>query len=63
MSWNIDTWGELCRVAGLDPRGISADTRVRKLPSAANVVDKGALKNPDAPACARTNCCGGVCGA
>ena len=61
MSSTVDTWAELCAAAGLDLRDIPAETRVHKVFSAASVVRSESLKNPDAPACARPNCCGGVC--
>lgn len=62
MSVDISNWGELCRVAGLDANGIAADTPVSKLLTTGGVVSSNALKNPEAPPCASSNCCGGVCG-
>ena len=61
MSQKISTWGELCAAGGLDSEGLPAESPVRKLLTTAGVVSSSALRNPEAPACASSNCCGGVC--
>lgn len=58
----ITTWGELCQAAGRDTGDTAADTPVRKLITAAALVNRSALNNPE-PACASGGCCpGGSCG-
>ena len=62
MAQTVDTWGELCRLAGVEPGDTPLDTPVKKLITGAAVVDSKTLSNPE-PACASGGCCkGGVCG-
>ncbi len=62
MSQKLSTWAELCEVADLDAGSIPANTPVSKLLTTGGVVKSSALRNPEAPACASSSCCGGVCG-
>ena len=55
----IGTWGELCRIAGIDAGDTPRETPVKKLITAAALVHRKALSNPE-PACA--SCPGGACG-
>ena len=58
----IGTWGELCRIAGIDAGDTPRETPVKKLITAAALVNRKALSNPE-PACANGACCpGGACG-
>ena len=64
ISRKASTWGELCEMGNLEPGDTPADSTVERLVSAAGVVSKGALRNPEAPPCAAANACcgGGACG-
>jgi len=60
MALRPQTWGELravCANLAADAT-IPDDAPVTKLMSAAGVVSSRALKNPEAPACARGGCAG-----
>jgi predicted nucleic acid-binding Zn ribbon protein len=62
MDQTIANWGELCRIAMIDPGETPPDAPVKKLITGAAVVKRAALLNPE-PACASGGCCpGGVCG-
>lgn len=62
MAQTVDSWGELCRLAGIEPGDTPLDAPVKKLITAAAVVDRATLSNPE-PACPSGGCCpGGVCG-
>jgi predicted nucleic acid-binding Zn ribbon protein len=62
MDEAVATWGDLCRLAGIEPGDTSPQTPVKKLITAAALVDRSTLSNPE-PACAGGGCCsGGVCG-
>jgi len=59
MALSPKTWGELRAACALDEDlTIPDDAPVRKLMGAASVVSSRALKNPEAPACARGGCAG-----
>ncbi len=65
MDEKVETWGELCRLAGIEPGDIPFDSPVEKLITGGNVISSSALKNLE-PACAsescgqnRPTCCGG----
>jgi predicted nucleic acid-binding Zn ribbon protein len=62
MAEQLNTWGELCRRAGIDPGKTAAGTPVRKLIGGA-AVHSGRSGGSDMPAsCDMGNaCCGGVC--
>ena len=58
----VTTWSELCQLAGIDPGDTLADAPVKKLITAAAVVNSSALTNPE-PTCPKGGCCsGGSCG-
>jgi hypothetical protein len=63
ISAHVNTWGELCSLAGRDPGDTPANAPVTKLITGGQVVRSSSLKNPEAPACSSGPCCGGgVCG-
>jgi|TARA_B100001971_G_C17880737_1_gene377946 hypothetical protein len=54
------SWGELCERAGIEPGPTPVDSPIARLATGGNVVQRGALNNPETPPCAVTgNCCGG----
>ncbi len=55
MTDTIQTWGELCRLAEIDPGNTPPDTPVEKLITGGNVISSTTLKNPE-PACNQVNC-------
>ncbi len=62
MEQTIATWGDLSQLAGVSPGDTPLDAPVKKLITAAAVVNRTALSNPE-PACGNGGCCsGGVCG-
>jgi predicted nucleic acid-binding Zn ribbon protein len=63
MTEVINTWGELCEKAGIDPGKTSLETPVQKLMSGGNVVSSQNLGSGSAPVCNTGGCCGGgMCG-
>ncbi len=60
MQQQVSAWGELCELAGVDAGDTPRDAPVKKLITAAAVVNRSALSNPE-PACGG-GCCGGTCG-
>ncbi len=62
MDETVATWGDLCRLAGIGTGDTSPQTPVKKLITAAALVNRSTLSNPE-PACASGGCCpGGACG-
>jgi hypothetical protein len=62
MSEQVSTWGELCRLAGIEPGETATDTPVEKLATGGQVVKSGSLKD-SVPPCSSGPCCGGgACG-
>lgn len=59
MALSPKNWGELCQIAGMDLKGIPANTPVSKVLNTGAVVRSGALKNPEAPPCMTGGCAGG----
>lgn len=60
MSHRIQTWGELCEIAGIETGATEKQTPVVRLATGGNVVKSSALKNGSAPAgCNPDMCCGG----
>lgn len=53
------TWGELCKITGMDEQGIPGKTPVTKVLNTGGVVKSGSLKNPEAPPCMTGGCMGG----
>lgn len=60
MADRLDTWGELCDVAGISPGDIALDAKVTRLISGGGVVRSSSLKNPEAPACMSGGGCSGA---
>jgi len=64
MSERIETWGELCHLAGIEPGDTPADAPVEKLITGGAVISSTRLKNPEPPcgsgSCGTTTtpCCG-----
>lgn len=61
MQQQISTWGDLCELTGMDAGDTPLDSPVKKLITAAAVVNRSALSNPE-PACGGGGCSGGSCG-
>ncbi len=62
MSERLDTWQQLCELAGLELGDIAADSKVTKLMGVGAVVKSHSLKNPEAPPCmSGSGCSGGGC--
>jgi len=55
MNERVSTWGELCRLADIEPGDTPLDAPVEKLITGGNVVSSSALKNPE-PACGSGTC-------
>ena len=62
MSEKLNTWGELCELAGQELGDTPADAPGVRLSTGGNVVSSSALSNPEAPACGMGGCAGGMCG-
>ena len=63
MSELMNTWGELCHQAGIEPGDTPPDSPVRKLATGGNVISGSSMGNSDVPPCASGGCCpGGSCG-
>jgi len=62
MSENLDTWGELCEKAGLEPGETPSDSPVKRLATGGNIINSSS-RGEAAPACASGACCpSGMCG-
>jgi predicted nucleic acid-binding Zn ribbon protein len=61
MNLQVATWGELSNLAGIDAGETPVDAPVKKLITAAALVSRSALTNPE-PACGGGGCSGGACG-
>ena len=63
MSETLGTWGELCRVAGVEPGDTPAAAPVERLATGGNIIS--AVSRGSAapmPSCATGGCCqGGMC--
>ena len=59
MSERLETWGDLCEKAGIEPGHTPLESPVQKLITGGQVVNSRALKNPE-PACG-TGCASGMC--
>lgn len=63
MSEEVNTWGELCELAGIEPGDTAANVPVRRLANGGQVVKSSNLGEGAAPACSSGPCCGGgMCG-
>jgi hypothetical protein len=62
MSETVQTWGELCQLAGIEPGDTEPASPVSRLATGGNVVKSGGGRGME-PACASGPCCGGgMCG-
>ena len=59
MSVTVQTWGELCEIAGIDPGDTDQITPVSRLANGGNVVKSSSLKNNMPAGCNPDACCGG----
>ncbi len=59
MNDQVDTWGDLCELAGISPGDTPLDAPVKKLATGGQVVSSRNLGSGSAPACASGPCCGG----
>ncbi len=60
MSVQIDNWGQLCALAGMEPGRLDPASKVTRLISSPGVVSSSTLRNPEAPPCmSGASCCGG----
>ena len=63
MSHRVETWGELCEMAGIEPGGTDSFTPVTRLANGGNVVRSSVLNNNLPAGCNPDTCCGGgACG-
>ena len=63
MSDRLQTWGELCALAGIEPGNTPANAPVEKLITGGQIVKSSSLGDAAAPACSSGPCCGGgMCG-
>ena len=62
MREQLNSWGELCEKAGIEPGKTALDAPVRRLATGGNVISGDSLGSGAAPACNPGGCCGGVCG-
>lgn len=58
MSERLNTWGEVCALAGVDVGDTPAGSPVQRLATGGQVVKSGSL-GESAPPCATGPCCGG----
>ncbi len=65
MSETIDSWGQLCQQAGVEPGETPADTPVKRLITGGAIISSSSQSEP-APVCGTGGCCpsmpGGMCG-
>lgn len=61
INQQLTNWGELCALAGIDAGETPPEAPVKKLITAAALVNRSALSNPE-PACGGGGCSGGACG-
>ena len=59
MNHKIQTWGELCELAGIEPGDIDQITPVARLANGGNVVKSSSLKHNAPVGCNPDMCCGG----
>lgn len=59
MSAHVDTWGELCALAGIDGGETPADTPVHKIISGGYVATGASGSAAASHACSTPACCGG----
>lgn len=59
MNHKIQTWGELCELAGIEPGDIDQIAPVTRQANGGNVVKSSSLKNNVPTGCNPEACCGG----
>lgn len=59
MSHRVETWGELCQLAGIESGNTDTFTAVTRLANGGNVVRSSVLKNNQPVGCNPDTCCGG----
>ncbi|MDK1024633.1 MAG: zinc ribbon domain-containing protein [Gammaproteobacteria bacterium] len=59
MNHKIQTWGELCELAGIEPGDIDRIAPVTRQANGGNVVKSSSLKNNVPAGCNPEACCGG----
>lgn len=63
MSERLETWGELCARAGIEPGDTPADSPVNRMATGGNVLSsKLGSGSAPLPPCASGGCAGGMCG-
>jgi len=63
MSEQMNTWGELCEKAGIEPGDTPVDTPVVRMATGGNFIASSGGGADPAPACPPGGCCpGGMCG-
>ena len=63
MSEQMNTWGELCEKAGIEPGDTPDDTPVTRMATGGNFISSSGTGADPAPACPPGGCCpGGMCG-
>jgi hypothetical protein len=60
MSHLVTTWGELCRMTGIDPGDTDDATPVVRLANGGNVVRSSSLRTEAPAGCNPDACCGGM---
>ena len=61
MNDAVNSWGELCSLAGIEPGTTAPDAPVERLATGGQVVRSGSMKD-SVPPCASGGCGGGMCG-
>jgi hypothetical protein len=61
MNEMLNTWGEVCKQAGITPGDTAMATPVERLISGGTFISSRTLKNPE-PGCSTGMCGGGMCG-
>ncbi len=59
MSHRVETWGELCDMAGIEPGDTGTIVPVTRLANGGNVVRHSTLRDPQPGACDPESCAGG----
>jgi putative FmdB family regulatory protein len=63
MSEQMNTWGQLCEKAGIEPGDTPVEAPVTRLATGGNLISSSSLSSGEAPACNTGACCpGGMCG-
>ena len=62
MSEEINNWGELCRMAGIDQGDTAPESPVKRLATGGNVITGGVSSDVMPPCASGGGCPGGSCG-